>query len=93
MGKLHSLRKEIEREPDRWYEIASKHNTIFGRIPCGAYVKNGKWVPITSTTRGQHPHAYRMYVRKVLYDLNIRTDKPRAVTGVGRHYAWRRKGK
>lgn len=89
MGKLHSLKKEIERDPDRWYSMASKHNTIFGRIPCGAMRINGTWRPVVYNTKEQNPYSYALFVRSVLAKLGIRTDKPRSVAGAGRTYNWR----
>lgn len=89
MGKLHSLKKEIEREPGRWFSFASMSNTVFGKIPCGAMLIDGKWQPVTRRTKGQNQFSYALFVRQVLEDLGIRCDRPRSVKGVGRTYNWR----
>ena len=68
--------------------FADMSETIFGKIPLGA-VKNGnEWFPISRKSwRGGNPNSYAMFVRKALWDLGIKTDKPRSVKNVHRWQA------
>jgi hypothetical protein len=87
MGKLHSLRKQIEKDPEEWYKVADMSETIFGKIPIGAARVGNHWVPISRDWRtelGRNPNSYVMFVRRVLWDLGIKTDKPRSVRNVRR---------
>ena len=60
--------------------IADISATIFGKIPLGAVKTSEGWFPVYRQKGGGHnPNSYVMFVRKVLWDLDIRTDKPRAV--------------
>jgi hypothetical protein len=85
MGKLHSLKRAIYRDPELWYDSANIQTTIFGRIPCGAKRVGHEWLPIRSFGESyQNRYSYALYVRSVLEELGIRTDKPRSTKGVGR---------
>lgn len=86
MGKLHSLRKQIQKQPEEWYMFADMSETIFGKIPLGAIRMRNGWVPVSKAAwGGRNPNSYAMFVRKVLWDLGIKTDKPRSVKNV---YRW-----
>lgn len=69
MGKLHSIRKEIERDPSRWYVPLLAVNIRGGNKnkAYGARFYRGKWIPWEL-----HPRAsYRAFVRSVLAGLGI----------------------
>jgi hypothetical protein len=59
MGKLHTLRRAIEREPNKFI------NT-YARTALPVYCYRGTWYP-RSYSLGNSP--YRTFVRKVLCDL------------------------
>jgi hypothetical protein len=51
MGKLHTLRRAIKREPDKW-------RYAFGNLGAGRDWKTGQWYPSY--------FGYKRFVRKVL---------------------------
>ena len=60
MGKLHTLRREIERNPDQWY-CDNSGWTYFH----GAWFDSsqGRWKP------SNWGRSYRRFIRKVLIDM------------------------
>ena len=63
MGKLHSLKRAIKKNPDAWH--------FQGRVR-GAFKKGtGEWVPQTWFAYG--PHSYKKFVKKVLEDIRGRS--------------------
>ena len=62
MGKLHTLRRAIERDPQQWYHEAGG-GWFFVK---DAYFVRGAWKPGYPGGR-----SYREFVRSVLIDLGI----------------------
>lgn len=64
MGKLHTLRRAVERQPDkfmhdyRWAEM--------GLIAQGAIFRDGQWEPIVCDRERSRLFPYRKVVRSVL---------------------------
>lgn len=70
MGKLHTLRRAIEREPDKWFHISR----FFGKTelrPHNAKFYGGQWIP---NRNWMSPFAYRRFVKKVLLELGYGED-------------------
>ena len=72
MGKLHTLRRAVERNPDRWL---TSYGLVYGaeyrtKPPWTTYEKwNGPgWYPKNGFFCG-NPKSYRDYITKVLIDL------------------------
>jgi hypothetical protein len=80
MGKLHTLRRAIERDPETFTLVGPllgenrPDGTValgfrgFVRIPLGATFRDGQWRPARYGDTAR-PLAYRQFVRKVLLDL------------------------
>lgn len=64
MGKLHKLRRTIERDPKKWLHRLSTYKNPY---PFSAVYTNNQWVPNHDALRGP----YRNFVRKVLEDLGL----------------------
>lgn len=62
MGKLHTLRRAIERNPESWFYHVRWNNTVKA---IGAEFYRGVWKPIY----GWDKAPYRSFVRYVLHDL------------------------
>ena len=72
MGKLHTLRRAIVREPEKWF-VLFRHvdmSSRYGRdreykwkYPTGATFRGGKWTP----TPGYRD--YEGFIKKVLEDI------------------------
>jgi hypothetical protein len=64
MGKLHKLRKVIERDPERWFR---KYNSGNKEV-YGARKIAGRWHP-ANLYYGEYRWSYARFVRRVLIDL------------------------
>lgn len=62
MGKLHKLRKAIEREPEKWFR---QYYPDGRRYPAGTWFFDRKTIP--KPDYGARFH--RNYVRKILFQL------------------------
>lgn len=65
MGKLHTLRRAIERDPSKWYEDIPFRYGVYRR-PYSAHYRRGKWRRDTI-----YGGSYLKFVRSVLCDLGI----------------------
>ena len=68
MGKLHKIRREIARNPDRWMEVLPRYGLATRSfLACSAAKSTtGAWYPSV------YGNAYRAFVRKTLRDLGKR---------------------
>jgi hypothetical protein len=67
MGKLHTLRRAVERHPDKFindYRLAG-----MGVIAQGAIFRDGQWEPIVCDRETSRLFPYRKLVRSVLLGL------------------------
>lgn len=62
MGKLHTLRRAIQREPEKWY-----YYSMFGHyvVMCARF-RNRQWEPTGASFYG---NSYKKFVRKTLVGL------------------------
>jgi len=81
MGKLHTLRRAVQRDPEKWFEIVKSNNknyasnkkkasdfvkeSITFRRSCSATKKKSDWSPSPSWGR----NSYRGFVKSVLKDM------------------------
>jgi len=69
MGKLHTLRRQIERCPSEWWKLLSwvRHGDPL-RVRGAHRYRDGRWAPDYNTSRDA---PYRSFVRSVLYDIYL----------------------
>lgn len=69
MGKLHTLRRAIEREPEKWFTKAWANDDLI--MPYAAHRWRDKWEPYRGWY-GSGSKAYRRFVAKVLKNLGYK---------------------
>lgn len=81
MGKLHTLRRAIERNPKDWlivrtYGYGAKARTMTFAAPAYFDRKSGQWVPTNRLLPWYGPSPYLSFVASVLRELGYPTIKP-----------------
>ena len=76
VGKLHTLKRAIERDPQKWIVPRSNHSNKMGKpnsVHGARFIqKSGVWEPITRgiyVGYGANPRSYMQYVVKILKEL------------------------
>lgn len=69
MGKLHTLRRAVERHPERF--ISDYRSVGMGVIPQGAIFRGGQWEPIVCDRERSRLFPYRKFVRSVLRQMGF----------------------
>lgn len=67
MGKLHTLRRAIEREPEKWFNLESTGRCWAYGASRRIWSNNNRWEP--TAPWGYHGKAYRSFVKQVLKEL------------------------
>lgn len=72
MGKLHTLKRAVEREPEKWFvlfrhvdmsKINGRDREYKWKYPTGATFRDGKWIPCPGHRK------YKGFIKKVLEDI------------------------